>query len=52
MDFTQQERQVFSKMGKARFIGKTPEEISKMMSIVRRKGLEKKAKNSLLTNRS
>ena len=42
MEFTAEEKKVFSRMGKARFIGKTPEEISKMMSEVRRKGIENK----------
>ena len=41
MNFTAEEKKVFSRMGKARFIGKTPEEISKMMSEVRRKGIER-----------
>lgn len=41
-----------SRIGKKRFIGKTPEEISKMMKEVRRKGLEKKkqAQTGDLTN--
>jgi hypothetical protein len=46
MDFTPEQKQVFSKMGKARFKGKTKEEISKMMSIVRRKGLSNKTRKT------
>lgn len=45
MEFTEQEKKVFSKMGKKRFEGKTNEEKSKMMSEVRRKGIVRKQNN-------
>lgn len=46
-------KKYMSVIGKKRFEGKTKEEVSAMMSEVRRKGLEKKkqAQDSLLTNR-
>ena len=49
MEFSEVEKQVFSKMGKGRFIGKTKAEVSKMMSEVRRKGIERKKKQHILT---
>ncbi len=42
MELTPEQRQVFSQLGKKRFEGKTDEERSKMMSDVRRKGIERK----------
>lgn len=36
-----------AKIGRKRFEGKTPEEISKIMKEVRRKGIEKKKKNEV-----
>ena len=42
MELTPEEKKVFSKMGKIRFIGMTDEQKSKYMSEVRRKGIANK----------